>query len=39
VVVGHPISAPSVVIERFGTVFEPPLAFFRGFLGLEAQFL
>ena len=33
---GHPVSAARVSIDGFRTVFEPPKAFIRGFLGIEA---
>jgi len=36
--VGHPFSAPNVVIRGFGTVFEPPVLFFRTYLGLQVHF-
>lgn len=34
----HPLGAPDVFIEGFGTVFEPPLVVARCFLGLEVLF-
>ena len=35
---GHPLSAPDVVIRGFGTVFEPPVLFFRTYLRLRVRF-
>lgn len=37
-VVGHPLSAASVQIEGFGTVFQPSEVFLRLILGAEANF-
>ncbi|MDB5213110.1 MAG: hypothetical protein JWO86_1037 [Myxococcaceae bacterium] len=34
----HPLTAPTITIQGFGTVFEPPAALIRLFLGVEAQF-
>lgn len=34
----HPLSAATVQIQGFGTVFEPPAALIRLFLGLETDF-
>ncbi|AKV04603.1 hypothetical protein AKJ09_11266 [Labilithrix luteola] len=39
VLVGFPLSASSITIERVGTVFEAPGAFVRVFLGLEGKIL
>ncbi len=35
---GHPLSAPDVVIRGFGTLFEPPVLFFRTHVGLRVRF-
>jgi hypothetical protein len=35
----HPVTAPKVGIQGFGTVFEPPALLVRFFLGIEAHFL
>lgn len=35
--VGHPLAAPDVVIVGFGTLFEPPIFFFRAQLGLQVR--
>jgi hypothetical protein len=34
----HPLSAPSVTIQGFGSVFDPPAIVIRLFLGVEANF-
>ncbi len=34
----HPLSAPSITIQGFGTVFDPPAVVIRLFLGVEAHF-
>lgn len=38
VVLAHPLGAPHVFIEGFGTVFEPPFVVARCFLGLDVLF-
>lgn len=37
VTIGHAFAAPDVVIQGFGPLFEPPVAFFRLHLGLDVR--